>query len=133
VDAPDIDKLSRVSLFAGLDKSQLNVMANWLEAESVYVGADMTHEGAAGYAFCIIDDASADVLIDGEVVRSLGPGDFFGELSMLGEGRQTATVRITSPGTIWTLFGTRFRQLQIEQPEIATVIEKTAADRLAGR
>jgi CRP/FNR family cyclic AMP-dependent transcriptional regulator len=133
VDAPDVAKLSRVGLFADLDEAQLHVMANWLETEAVYVGADMTHEGASGYAFCIIEDAAADVLIGGEVVRSLGPGDFFGELSMLGEGRQTATVRITSPGTVWTLFGTRFRQLQIEQPEIAAVIEETAADRLAGR
>jgi len=132
VDAPDTAKLSQVGLLAGLDESQLEVIANWLEAESVYVGAEMTHEGAAGYAFCIIHDASAEVLIGGEVIRSLGPGDFFGELSMLGEGRQTATVRVTSPGTVWTMFGTRFRQLQIEHSEIAAVIEATATDRLAG-
>src|ERR1039457_7655751 len=89
----------------------------------------MTHEGASGYAFFVLHAGAADVVVGGNVVRTLGPGDFFGELSMLGDGRQTATVTVTRPSTIWTMFGTRFRELQQQHPEIAAAIEKVATER----
>jgi CRP-like cAMP-binding protein len=56
-------------------------------------------------------------------VRTLGPGDSFGELAILGDGRRTATVTTTSPAHVLVLFGTEFRRLQQEYPEAAERIE----------
>jgi CRP-like cAMP-binding protein len=128
--SPDAADLAGTELFAGLDEPSREVLTGWLDGEEVPAGRDLTHEGAAGYAFFVLHEGSADVLIDGRVVRTLGPGDYFGELSILGTGRQTATVRTTSTAVIWTMFGTRFRQLQIEHPDIAAAIEHTASVRL---
>jgi CRP-like cAMP-binding protein len=133
VTAPDVVDLARVGLLGGLGEPDLRVIADWLDVRSVYVGEELTHEGASGYAFFILHEGTADVRIGDEVIRTLGPGEFFGELSILGDGLHTATVRITKPGVVWTLFGTRFRQLQIEHPQIAAEIERTARQRLAGR
>ncbi|HEY0869228.1 MAG TPA: cyclic nucleotide-binding domain-containing protein, partial [Acidothermaceae bacterium] len=106
------------------------IVASWLDTGEFSAGYKLTHEGASGYAFYVLHDGAADVVVGGNVVRTLGPGDFFGELSMLGDGRQTATVTVTAPSTIWTMFGSRFRELQQEHPAIAAAIEKVAAERV---
>jgi voltage-gated potassium channel len=83
----------------------------------------LTGEGAAGYSFFVLRDGTATVSIDGVEVRTLGEGDFFGELALLGDGRRTATVTTASPSRVLVLFGTEFRHLQQEHPEIAARIE----------
>jgi voltage-gated potassium channel len=83
----------------------------------------LTGEGASGYSFFILREGTATVTIDGIEVRTLEPGDFFGELAILGDGRRTATVTTTAPGRVLVLFGTEFRQLQHEYPELAAQIE----------
>jgi CRP-like cAMP-binding protein len=129
----DVSDLASTSLFAGLPEASLRVVAEWLEVDEAPAGWELTHQGAAGYAFFVLHEGTADVYVDGSVVRTLGPGDFFGEIAILGSGRQTATVRLTSPAIFWTMFGTRFRELQVRHPDIAAAIERTAAERLSQR
>jgi CRP/FNR family transcriptional regulator, cyclic AMP receptor protein len=123
--------LATTSLFAALDEPSRSIVGEWLEVDAVLPGHHLTHEDTMGYAFYVLHQGTADVFVNGKVVRTLGPGDFFGEISILGDGRQTATVTVTSPATVWTMFGTRFRQLQQQHPEIAVAIEKVASERLA--
>jgi voltage-gated potassium channel len=59
----------------------------------------------------------------------LGPGDYFGEVAILGDGRRSATVTTTSPARVLVLFGTEFRRLQQEHPEIAARLEAVATER----
>jgi CRP-like cAMP-binding protein len=123
--------LSRIALFEGLAEPDQRVVASWLDVGEFDSGYKLTHEGASGYAFFVLHSGAADVVVGGNVVRTLVPGDFFGELSMLGNGRQTATVTVTTPSTVWTMFGTRFRELQQQHPEIAASIEKVASERVS--
>jgi CRP-like cAMP-binding protein len=60
----------------------------------------------------------------------LGPGDFFGEAAILGDGRRTADVVAENDLELLTMFGTRFRVLQMEMPELAAMIEATMRERL---
>jgi CRP-like cAMP-binding protein len=83
----------------------------------------LTGEGASGYSFFVLRDGAATVTIGGIEVRTLGSGDFFGELAILGDGRRTATVTTSSPSRVLVLFGTEFRRLQQEYPETAARIE----------
>jgi CRP-like cAMP-binding protein len=50
---------------------------------------------------------------------AVGAGDFFGELSIIGDGHRTATVKTTSHVTVWSMFGTRFQSLEQQFPELA--------------
>jgi CPA2 family monovalent cation:H+ antiporter-2 len=127
----EVSDLAQTPLFAGLDDAELRVLAEWLEVEEAPPGHDFTHEGAAGYAFFVLHEGAAQVIVGGNAVRGLEAGDFFGEISILGGGRQTATVRVTTPAVVWTMFGTRFRQMQQEHPDLAATIERTAGERLA--
>jgi CRP-like cAMP-binding protein len=117
------DDLDGIPLFAGLEAEERATLAAWFETREVSAGVKLTGEGASGYSFFILREGTATVTIDGIEVRTLEPGDFFGELAILGDGRRTATVTTTAPGRVLVLFGTEFRQLQHEYPELAAQIE----------
>jgi len=117
------DDLAGIPLFDTLEPDERAAIAPWFELEDVSPGMKLTGEGASGYSFYVLSDGAATVTIDGIEVRTLGPGDFFGELALLGEGRRTATVTAAAPSRVLVLFGTEFRQLQQEYPEIASRIE----------
>lgn len=117
------DDLGGIPLFATLEDDERATIAPWFELQDVSPGVKLTGEGAAGYSFFVLRDGTATVTVDGTEVRTLGPGDFFGELAILGDGRRTATVITTSPSRVLVLFGTEFRRLQQEYPETAGRIE----------
>ena len=117
------DDLAGIPLFDTLEPDERAAIAPWFELEDVSPGMKLTGEGASGYSFYVLRDGAATVSIDGSEVRTLAPGDFFGELALLGDSRRTATVTTTSPSQVLVLFGSEFRQLQQEYPEIASRIE----------
>src|SRR5262250_1492246 len=94
------DDLAGIELFESLDPDARATLAPWFEVQDVSPGIKLCGEGASGYSFFVLRDGSATVTIDGTEVRRLGPGDFFGELAILGDGRRTATVTATSPSQV---------------------------------
>jgi CRP/FNR family transcriptional regulator, cyclic AMP receptor protein len=117
------DDLAGIPLFDNLEPDERAAIASWFELQDVSPGVNLTGEGASGYSFFVLQDGEATVTIDGTEVRTLGAGDFFGELALLGDGRRTATVTTTSRSQVLVLFGTEFRRLQQEHPELAAQIE----------
>jgi CRP-like cAMP-binding protein len=86
------EDLVGVPLFADLEPDEREALASWFEIQEVSADVKLTGEGASGYSFFVIREGTATVTIDGNEVRTLEPGDFFGELAILGDGRRTATV-----------------------------------------
>jgi CRP-like cAMP-binding protein len=117
------DDLAGIPLFDALDDDDREAIAPWFELEDISPRVKLIGEGASGYSFFVLRSGSATVTIGGAEVRTLGAGDFFGELAILGDGQRTATVTTDSPSQVLVLFGTEFRQLQQELPEIAATIE----------
>jgi CRP/FNR family transcriptional regulator, cyclic AMP receptor protein len=109
---------------------ELAEVAGWFEVKSVGSGVWLAGEGVTGYSFFVVRDGELAVTADGKEVASLGPGDFFGEMALLGGGRRKATVTTTSPACVLVLFGTDFRLLQENHPGIASQIEAAMLKRL---
>ena len=63
-------------------------------------------------------------------IDHLGPGDFFGEMAIIGDGRRVADVVATSPMTIFAMFGTSFRELEAAQAAVAERIRATVERRM---
>ena len=124
-------ELGAVPLFASLSEPELAEIACWFDAKDVSEGTRLVGEGASGYTFFVLADGSAVVTAGGEDVGTLGPGDFFGEIAILGDGRRSATVTTTAPSRVLVMFGTEFRGLQQQYPEIASQIEATMGERVA--
>lgn len=119
-------------VFAELSASELERVAQWTEVRHADAGDRLVGEGATGYSFFVIEEGSASVSTAGQDVGDLGAGDFFGEIALLGEGRRTATVTATSPVTYMAMFGSDFRQLEVECPSAAERIRQAMAERLDG-
>ncbi len=124
---PSPEELRSLSLFAELGPAELEQVASWFDVEERDSGATLTQQGASGYAFYVLRDGTATVIQGDEEIRRLGPGDFFGELSIIGGGRRTATVKATSQVTVWNMFGTEFRNLEQHFPELAEKIRTAYA------
>lgn len=125
------DDLAGVPLFESLNERELQELAYRFEAKDVSEGIQLVGEGASGYSFFILVDGTATVTAGGNEVAQLGPGDFFGEMAILGDGRRQATVTTSSPAKVLVLFGTEFRQLEQDHPQIAEQIETAMRDRAA--
>ena len=114
--------LATLPLFNALDDDQLGELATWFHLQSQTEGTRLVGEGAPGYTFFVLIEGTAAVTSEGQTLTVLTPGDFFGEVAILGDGRRTATVTSTSPARLLVLFGTEFRQLEAAHPEIASRI-----------
>jgi CRP-like cAMP-binding protein len=125
-----IDDLATIPLFSSLDEDKLARLAEWFHVQNASVGSRLVGEGAPGYTFFVIIDGTAVVTSAGQGVAVLGPGDFFGEIAILGDGVRTATVTSTSPAKLLVMFGTEFRQLEAAHPEIAAHIVEAMQTRV---
>ena len=104
-------------------------VARWAERRTAEPGDRLVSEGATGYFLFVIEDGTALVSRDGVDLHSLGPGDFFGELAIVGDGRRTASVTATSAITYLSIFGSDFRKFEREAPEVAETIARVVAQR----
>jgi CRP-like cAMP-binding protein len=122
--------LAVVPLFESLSESDRAEVAAWFEVKDVGSGVRLVGEGATGYSFFVISEGEAAVTAHGKEIASLGPGDFFGEMALLGPDRRRATMTTTSPTCVLVLFGEDFRRLQASYPRIAAKIETAMQTRL---
>jgi CRP/FNR family cyclic AMP-dependent transcriptional regulator len=84
--------LKKVPLFAGLDGRELEQIAGTMRERRVSAGDVVLEQGAGGAGFFVVAEGEADVTVDGNPVRTIGPGDYFGEIALLTGSDRTATV-----------------------------------------
>jgi voltage-gated potassium channel len=124
-----VDDLARVPLFESLSPGELEELATWFDVQTVGDGVKLTTEGASGYSFYVLLEGTAAVTADNDTVATYTPGDFFGEMAILGGTRRSATVTTTSPAKLLVMFGTEFRRLEQAQPAIAAQLETVMRQR----
>ena len=88
-----VDALARVPLLSSLDRKHLQKLSSDFAERSYEPGAVVVREGDdQGVGFFVVADGHATVTVDGKEVATLGPGDYFGEVALLGDRVRTATV-----------------------------------------
>jgi glutamate/tyrosine decarboxylase-like PLP-dependent enzyme len=122
-------------LFEGLSEEQLDAVALESRTARAENGEEVTTRWTAGREFHVILEGRAEVTVEGEAVRELGPGDFFGELAALDWGAgygyvRTATVTAHTSLLSLVLPAESLNRLMKEAPGFAARIEAAVRERL---
>jgi CRP/FNR family cyclic AMP-dependent transcriptional regulator len=127
--AAPIELLKRVPLFQGVDDKHLRSIAQSFTERSFTAGTELVGEGKGGVGFFVIESGEARVSVEGEERRTLGPGDYFGEIALIDGGVRTATVTATSDGKMHGMTPWQFRPLVEENASIAWPLLEAMARR----
>ena len=92
-----IDLLKKVHLFSNLSLRHLREIAKHADQVQVEKGRVLVQQGKIGWEFIFIVEGKARVEKDGNVIRQLSKGDFFGEISLIdGEPRTSSVIAETN-------------------------------------
>jgi CRP-like cAMP-binding protein len=74
-------------------------------------GAEIFEQGDLGDRFYILLDGEVEVIRDGTVIATLGPGSFFGETALLLNTQRTATIRAATHALTWSITRSAFQRV----------------------
>ena len=124
--------LRRIGLFRELDDATLASIAQQTKTSNFAAGAsviDADSSGRFGRLYSVVS-GTAEARLDGEVIATFGPGDSFGEMSVLdGEPRSADVVATTDLHTLG-LSSWNMRALLREEPDIAMSVISALVRRL---
>ena len=127
----DAKSLERVPLFAGLSHREREQVARWADEIDIPSGKHLLDEGRLPHEFFVILDGEVEVTHHGELLATLGTGDFFGEIALIEHGRRTASVMTSTPATLAVMSASSFDAMRHELPRVAERINEAIRERLA--
>jgi len=125
-----IEYLRRVSLFAECTDGELSRIAAISRTVEVPAGTIVTEIGKPGDSFAFIIDGRVSVETPAGMAPALGPGDFFGEMSLLDGEPRSATVTATTDLRLLVIEGTHFWRLLKETPDLVRSVLKVLSRRV---
>jgi CRP-like cAMP-binding protein len=125
----DESELQSVPLFESLDREHRRVIAQHADEIDVGEGTQLVRQGEFAYEFFVIETGGAEVLRDGEHIADLGPGDFLGEMGIVGKAVRNATVTATSDSKVIVMTEQAFRSMSSSNPDIAERIRAAVEER----
>jgi CRP-like cAMP-binding protein len=128
--APSRDLLHGVPLFAGTVEMFLDRLAEEFNPRTYGPGELIAEEGERGRTFFVIESGEAAVLVHGNEVRRLGPGDSFGEMALVDKTARSATVRADTEVRGYQLPVFSFRPIVESHPEVAWALLEALAQRV---
>lgn len=111
--------LSVVPLFQGLSGRELELIASTGMKVTHEAGRSIVEQGTGGVGFHLILEGEARVESGGKELARIGPGRFFGEMSLLDGEPRMATVTAETPVVTFSLASWDFSPLIERHPSIA--------------
>jgi MFS family permease len=127
---PPLSVVAAVPLFEPLPPTSLEKLARTALVERVSARATVVVQGEPGDTFYVVVDGSLEVHVDGSLVRTLGPGDVFGEIALLRDVPRTATVSATTPTTLLAIRRMDFLAAVLGSPASAETVEHLVSSRI---
>jgi len=124
------ETLGRVPLFARVKPKDLKKLGKRMTERSFGEGETITTQGETGLGFFVIEDGNATVSRDGQIVRNLGPGEYFGEVALIDSGPRSATVIASTDLRCRGMTAWEFKPFIEEHPDVAWGLLETLVGRL---
>ena len=122
--------LEDIWLFAGCTRAELRRLAKVFQEVDLPAGTLLVEEGEPGLLFFVVVAGRASVTRGSRTVASLGPGDSFGELSLLDDGPRSASVTSDSAMTLLVIRQHQFQKVLRDTPSMARRLMATLAGRI---
>jgi CRP-like cAMP-binding protein len=110
-----VDQLKAIPLFSGLGPADLQFLAGQMDEVSIPAGTVLITESAGNNVFFVILEGLVDVSVGGKYRRTLGPHDFFGEISMMELDPATATVTSRTPVRAFVMSQAQFHAVRTHE------------------
>jgi CRP-like cAMP-binding protein len=120
----DAQELAKIPLFSDLSAEDVEAVATYADEVTVSEGKHLVDEGGYAYDLWAIIEGTAQVIIGGDVVAELGPGDFFGEAGVLEKQQRNATVVAKTRMRLVTLTGWDLRRMRKQLGPVMDKLEK---------
>ena len=122
--------LARAPLLAGVDPEGIAMIAKRVVEVEFPKDAVIARQGDVGTGFFLVASGSVRVVRNGETIARIGPGDFFGELSVLDGQPRVAQVIADEPTVCLALASWDFEAVVKEEPTVALGVMRGLAGRL---
>jgi CRP-like cAMP-binding protein len=125
-----LELLKRTPLLSDLGRRELEEVERLVDEVDVPAGRVLMREGDAGREFFVVVSGNVGIDRGGTRVRTMEPGDFFGEIALLSESPRTATATADGPATLLVLGHREFHSLMDKYPAIRTCVLDALAKRI---
>jgi len=125
-----IERLFADPVFEFLGAPAVSRLADTLELVSVGAGEVVIAEGEPGDRYYLIVEGTAVVSECGRVIRSMGPGESFGEIALLRDVPRTATVRATTDVDLYAISREAFLETVTRHPRSMATADRIVGDLL---
>jgi CRP/FNR family transcriptional regulator, cyclic AMP receptor protein len=119
-----------IPLFAECSPQEVAEVASVADEIDLREGRVLATESAIGQEFVVMVEGTAEVRRGDELINTLGPGEFVGEIALVTGEPRTASVVATSPVHALVIEGHAFHRLLADAPGIRAKVERAVSDRL---
>jgi len=125
-----LERLAELPVFRTCSKRELEIVSRIGTPIPIEPGYVLTRQGRRGYEFFVILTGEASCTIDDKHVARLGPGNFFGEMSLVEHDVQSATVVAETAMEVIAFDAREFSSMLDQAPSTARTLLATVAHRL---
>ena len=125
-----LELLKRTPLLSNLGRKEIEEVGRLVDEIDVPAGKVLMREGHSGSEFFVLVNGSVGIEQGGKRIRTLEPGDFFGEIALLSEAPRSATATSDGPATLLVLGHREFHSLMDQYPSIRTCVLEALAQRI---
>ncbi len=137
-DVPSLEQLSDIGLFGGLDPTTLAEFVQRLPVLRIKPGDVIFREGDPGRELFVLLDGEMEVIKQSKTQREsrvaiFGPGDWFGEMSILDIMPRSATVRALAPSRVLKMSASDLETLYRRDPKVYAILVLNIAREMSRR
>jgi CRP-like cAMP-binding protein len=125
-----LELLKRTPLLAGLGRKDIEEVGRLADEVDLKADHVLMREGDLGREFFVIVEGKVRIDKGGRTIRSMGPGEFVGDIALVTERPRTATATTETPCRLLVLGHREFHQLMDQYPSIRLSVLESRAVRL---
>jgi hypothetical protein len=133
----DAGALRRIRILGGMTDEQLTRFAEFMEPEAVAAWRVLVKQGDKDSTMYLILEGEFRVRVNiggkETILATLGPGEFFGDISLFDHGPRSADVVANSDGLVVKVTSAAFDRLAAQAPDLATPFLLAVGKTLAAR